>query len=117
MIDATHDLKVYGASDDLIEVDGAVSEEWNASDYGEDRGDYVYISSGTVLQISYTDEGVWRISLVTKGKGDTIRIDSAPLEADDNYSDVAWVFVDDDYDPIRWVGVGNQVAFAKGAAA
>ena len=52
---------IEGSSDDLIEIDGDIREEFYAND---DEDDDV-----TVLRIIYPDSGVWRISPVVSGHG------------------------------------------------
>lgn len=54
---------VYGASDDLIEVEGDLREEF----YASWKGNYLHFSDGTILEISYSDEGCWVISCESKG--------------------------------------------------
>jgi len=49
---------IYGASDDLIEVDGSIREEFSAYDSDPQ---YLAFSNGVVLKIWYDDEGLWRI--------------------------------------------------------
>ena len=53
------DLLIYGASDDLIELDGAISEE-----YGTDNAK-VECSDGTKFEIKYTGE--WKVANLQKG--------------------------------------------------
>jgi hypothetical protein len=52
---------VYGASDDLIEVEGHIREEFGGG--GEPR--YLSFSDGTVLRVSY--DGIWHITAEKKG--------------------------------------------------
>lgn len=58
-------LTVTGASDDLIEIDGDISEEFARFDSSE--GDYLAFSDGTVLKAVYDDNGIWRFNLIYKG--------------------------------------------------
>ncbi len=51
---------VYGASDDLIEVEGAIREEFTANRDGE--ANLLAFSDGTLLEVTYTDAGIWRIA-------------------------------------------------------
>lgn len=88
-------LTVTGASDDLIEIDGCIREEFNLHD--DENGDLLVFSDGTVLRIHYSAQGIWRISVVWKGTA-TVTIEQAPENDEDNYSDratfdqdVAWV--------------------------
>jgi hypothetical protein len=62
-------LKVYGASDDLIELDG------NFGDVNEEIGlypkdneaHYLAFSDGTVLRVVYDEDGIWRLTPIFKG--------------------------------------------------
>jgi hypothetical protein len=52
------EVTVYGASDDLIEVEGAITEEF----YAHSRGpSYLVFNEGTVLRVEYTKDGMWEI--------------------------------------------------------
>jgi len=64
MIDHSHPLlHVYGASDDLIELDGYFSEEFSA--YCDDSAKWLAFSDGTVLTVRY--DGDWRFDVKVKG--------------------------------------------------
>lgn len=96
-------VTVYGASDDLIEVEGDVSEEFT---YDDDNDNYLVFSDGTVLRVEYGSSGVWRISPVSG----TPSIAQAPEDDDSNYSDRAMLDAGEQL-PIRWVVHG--IGFAK----
>ena len=98
-------VKVYGASDDLIEIEGDINEEFYKS---SDTYDYIAFSTGAVLTIKYDDDGIWKIRQIHKGDG--VDITQCPpeeeqSEGDDRYSDVAEV-----YGVIKWVVCGNGYA-------
>lgn len=58
--------KIYGASDDLIEIEGAISDEVNV--YLKDNEKVNFSASdGTKGKISYDDEGRWRIEVLDAG--------------------------------------------------
>lgn len=76
-------IKVYGASDDLVEVMGDIREEFSPD---WDRPAALAFSDGTVLEIQYL-EGVWRIRPLANGTA-TYSIVQAPADDEDNYSDV-----------------------------
>ncbi len=78
-------LTVYGASDDLIEVEGDIREEFPAT--GED--DLLALSNGVVLHVTYTDHGIWRIAPLAGGS--RVTIDFAPTDDEDNYTDRATI--------------------------
>ena len=95
-------VKVYGSSDDLIEVEGDVSEEFNhySGDDAEPR--FLAFSDGTVLRIAYEKDGCWRSSPVAKGSAVYAHEPAIDSEGD-NYSDVATLDGD-----VRWVVFGKQ---------
>jgi len=96
-------ITVYGASDDLVEVEGDISEEFNSH---EDETGFLGFSDGTLLSIAYTAEGFWRIHVV---KGGTAHVDKVEGDDEDtNYSDRVTLTGD-----VRWVLFGCQRAVAK----
>ena len=72
-------ITIYGASDDLIEVEGDIQEEFNV--YPEDDTRYlIAVSDGTLLKMWYDEDGIWRIQHLsgksekfTKVDGDVIK--------------------------------------------
>lgn len=60
---------IYGASDDLIEVEGDIREEFSGSQV-DDQGTYVYVSTGDVLRMRLEVEG-WRAQVVIMGNSYT----------------------------------------------
>ena len=97
-------VKVYGASDDLVEIEGDIYEEFNPP-YDSDGSSFLGFSNGVVLEVVYTDS-VWRIRPATGG--DLVKIEFAPADDDSNYSDVATVEGD-----ILWAVFGPRVEFKK----
>lgn len=95
-------ITVYGASDDLIEVEGDITEEFPYRDDNDDN--LLAFSNGTVLRIRFDAAGVWRISPVMVGAG-LVDIVQAPEGDEDNYSDRATVT------GAAWVGHG--IGWAK----
>ena len=102
-------ITVYGASDDLIEVEGHIDEEfpYQGEHNGEDVGDLLAFSDGTVIRIRYGH--VWRIELVQFGSN-FVDIDPCPEADEDNYSDRCTIHGPT---PIRWVVQGVAVAMAS----
>ncbi len=100
-------ITVYGASDDLIEVDGDISEEFGYKGAdghpNTDDGDLLAFSDGTILRITYDSNGVWRITPVVRGSAQ-VSIEQVP-EGDQDGTDRATV------DGAVWVVHG--VAYAK----
>ena len=93
-------IEIYGASDDLIEIEGDVREEFNCN---YDEGTYVATNCGAV-QISYTHSGEWRINAIEG----VVTIAPCPVGNEDNYSDRATI-----HGNIKWVVAGKHFAPAK----
>lgn len=55
---------VTGASDDLIELDGELCEEFGTYHCGDGR---MAFSDGTLLTVKYDSDGLWRFKLIFKG--------------------------------------------------
>lgn len=58
-------LTITGCSDDLIEVEGDIEEEFGAP-YNNPNG-YIAVSDGTLLRVVYDKDGIWRFFLVERG--------------------------------------------------
>ena len=83
-------IKVYGASDDLIEVEGEITEE-----FGSDHG-FLIFSDGTMLEVNYTHQGIWRITILRAGRNSEIRYEHVATDGEtSDYSDI--VVVDSGY--------------------
>jgi hypothetical protein len=91
-VSAEKTVILSGHSDDLVELDGDIREEWTS--YGEQA--VVVFSDGTVLEIEFKNPGVWRITTLASGGAD-LAIEQAPADDEDNYSDKATLSGD-----IRW---------------
>jgi len=101
-------ITVYGASDDLIEVDGDISEEFRYHGGDGRAGDLLAFSDGTILRIHLlTQSGVWRITPVVAGSA-TLRIEQAAEGGEVNYSDTA------ELSGAVWVVQGVDLATVRG---
>ncbi|WP_326564540.1 hypothetical protein [Micromonospora peucetia] len=81
-------ITIYGASDDLIEIDGDISEEFTLHNDAPEVGDLLAISDGTILRIAFTPHGIWRIMPLVRGPG-LLTIEQAAEGEESNYSDRA----------------------------
>jgi len=95
-------IRVRGASDDLIEVDGDISEEFDALGNAA-TGGLLGFSNGTLLRVAYDEDGVWRITQLDHHG--SVTIEHAPADDDENYSDVATLHA-----PADWVVYGTTWA-------
>jgi len=97
--------QVYGASDDLIELEGDLSEEFN----GGEKPCLLIFSDGTVLTIKYGKEhlAVWAITLVNQGKlfGSVVYCTNEDAE---RYSDTAHF-----KDGLEWVYFVREWKYVK----
>lgn len=102
-------IKIWGASDDLIEIEGDIDEElyYNERENTSDDENILAFSDGTVLGIRYGDPGVWRISKRASGSS-TCEIIQAPDNDDNNYSDVATLDAS-----IHWIVRGDTMVTSK----
>jgi hypothetical protein len=97
-------ITVYGASDDLIEVEGGFSAEFNVYD---DEGVLLACSDGTVLGIVYDKGGCWRITPRRMGWGVFSKVESSGPDGDD-YSDRVTIEGD-----VVWVALTSEEKFAS----
>ena len=95
-------VTIFGYSDDLIEVEGAVRGEFTLPS-GDEA--FVALSNGVVVRILYSRSGVWRINLVSKPGDVAVSVTSAPEDDDDNYTDRCVVTGGD----IAWAVLGTDV--------
>lgn len=97
-------VAVYGASDDLIELRGAVEEEFNyqSGSHNDNEGDLLAFSDGTVLRIRH--DAPWRITPVARGTA-VLHVEQA---TDEEGTDKATLTGD-----IRWVVQGVAIEKAK----
>ena len=96
-------LTIYGCSDDLIEIEGDITEELNPGSEVEDDGTILAISDGTLLRVKY--DGIWRITTITKGAS-VLSKEEAPEDDDDNYSDRVTL----EGPQFNWVALGSSYA-------
>lgn len=92
-------ITVYGYSDDLIEVEGDIREEFGAGI--DDDGELLAFSTGVLLRITYTKDGVWRINALSGV--DKVKIVQAPAGDEKNYSDRATI-----EGPVKWILQGEN---------
>lgn len=101
------ELTVYGASDDLIEIEGDISDEFT---YDHDEPNFLAFSDGTLIEATYTQSGRWAISVLANGDASSTKEDALSDEGRRNdgrpaYSDVVTLV-----GPVTWVVFGHQRA-------
>ncbi len=102
--------KVTGASDDLIELDGDIYEEfnWYAGDSDDDEHRFLAFSDGTVLSVQYDQDGIWRFNSIYKGTLYDKKIDG---EAEKDTPDIIHF-----KDGLKWVVFGKDYAKSNSKA-
>jgi len=98
-------VTIYGASDDLIEIEGDVNEEFNWP-FRDDEDGLLAFSDGTLLRIKYDKDGIWRLNRVKSG------LTYFSKEEGDIEKDTPDKVTLSGYD-IKWVVLGKQSAIAK----
>ena len=97
-------LRIYGASDDLIEFEGDIEDEVPYYPEEEDGVVSIVLSDGTTLGIQY--KGTWTFSVVEAVSD--VRIKPAVAHGDPQYSDILTIET-----PITWAVVGGKVVRKK----
>jgi len=95
-------IKIYGASDDLLEFSGDIEDEFNVNC---NEPFYIGLSDGTLLRVEYDDNAIWRINLVRKGLNKFEKTDG-DVELDTN--DIVSIG-----GVISWVLVGTEKIIKK----
>lgn len=100
-----NEINIYGASDDLIEIDGTSfpAEEFNV--YLDTPADSLIlaVSDGTILRVRYDEDGIWRFTPVLVGSAG-VSIEQG--HDDRRHSDLVTLTGDD----LSWVVLGTQIA-------
>lgn len=105
-------VEVYGASDDLIEVEGDIREEFT---HGNDGADYLAFNDGSVLSVEYTADGFWRINRAAEGVAQYEKVEA--IDADGAaYSDKVTLTIPD-LARWEWVVCGHTLVKAPGLVA
>ena len=77
-------VTIYGASDDLIEIEGDLGRhEFDATN---DEADDLLFSTGCKVRVTYDEEGCWRINLLTNGCSTVVEHKLA-TDPDGDYTD------------------------------
>jgi hypothetical protein len=95
-------ITIYGASDDLIEVEGDIREEFNWIPDGDETR-LIAVSDGTLLRVRYDDDGIWRLSRVASGSAKFQKIEGDAEKDTPDRVTLSGV-------GIKWVVFGEQMA-------
>ena len=91
-------VNIYGASDDLVELEGDLTEEFKY--YDDEKPLYLAFSDGTVLSAMYGEDGIWTLLRVKEGSAKHEHIEATyPY---DDYTDRVTLTGD-----LRWCVAGT----------
>lgn len=77
-------LKIYGYSDDNVELEGDIHEEFYVPGAGYDNQPLIVLSNGVVLRVTYDNDGIWRFTpLKGSDKVFVIHNDQSDIEGSD----------------------------------
>lgn len=80
-------IKVYGSSDDLIEIESDNKEEFPSEEFlTYEESNVVAFSDGTLLEVRFDRWGVWRIAPLERGPNF-----QSVTYTDDGSSDIALI--------------------------
>lgn len=99
---------IHGASDDLIEIEGGIREEFNFYPDDEDDTRYLCFSDGTLLSVNYDKDGIWRFVQMAKGEAEYKKVEGLAEENDN--SDLVKLRGAD----IRWVALATECTLKRG---
>lgn len=92
-------IKLYGASDDLIEIEGDVPGCDEHNFYTDGEPVFVVLSTGDVFAVTYGERGVWEVVHTVKTKKVKAKIVKAPKGDDpEPHTDTATIS-----GPVEWV--------------
>lgn len=83
-------VKIFGYSDDLVEIEGSNYEEDEIGCYDQDVR--IWFKDGTIIRIGYgkPNMAVWYIQIEQKGSAEQM-LKICEDENDDPYSDIFWI--------------------------
>ena len=105
-------VKLYGASDDLLEIDGHINDEIYVDC---EKKTTIVVSDGSVFQLSYDSEGCWRFKCKEKGTAGNQLEPAIDGDAErrpggeSGYSDILTLTGD-----IKWIRVRGKMLKVKG---
>jgi len=99
-------LIIYGASDDLIEIEGDITDEFNVYLNGDETV-LLAVSDGTLLRVKYDEDGIWRLNRVVAG------LAAFEKEEGDIVKDTPDKITLTGVEYFKWVVVGEQSAVKK----
>lgn len=92
---------VSGGSDDLVIVEGNITEEWGC--YSDPKRILAF-SNGVLLRVRYDEEGCWRVEILAGQEHTRVVSIGNP---DENYTDRVEVL------GAKWVVCGTEIARSK----
>lgn len=104
--DVNVSITITGASDDLIEIEGHIVEEW-VFPYTEEKR-YIAVSDGTLLTVQYDSDGLWRFNRLIAGSA---TYEKTPGDVPSDTHDV--VKLTGKGKNLTWVMLGDALALSE----
>ena len=95
---------VYGASDDLIEVEGDIIEEFNVYMDDDEDSRLLAFSDGTLLRARYDQDGLWRFDKLVLGQATVTKVEGSVADDTGDRMTLGGV-------TIMWVVLGTHSAY------
>lgn len=100
-------MTVYGYSDDLIELEGDIKEEFNVYIDDAEPG-YLAFSNGVLLRVVFDEDGIWRFTVLSDDSNTVTVKQCVVNNPEDAYSDVVII-----KDSIKWATFGTEKVVVK----
>jgi len=87
-----NEIKIYGCSDDLIEIEGRIREEFY---YIGNEPTFIMFDNGFLVSVNFDNNGIWRFNVINKTTYNYIKHEATGLEDEngkDDYSDVIIIY-------------------------
>lgn len=101
-------ITITGASDDLIEIDGDISEEFMY--YPDDEKNcYLAVSDGTLITVRYDEDGIWRFDVIVRGAARVGKVTGDVTQDTNDVIDLELIVGGQ----FNWVIIGGEKAVRK----
>jgi hypothetical protein len=105
-------IRVYGSSDDLIEIEGDIRAEF-CIDSGDDDDHFVAFADGTLLRVYYDNRGICHFTVAALGEYTKATITPYLNELVNDYSDVITLDIEKTPKSWWWVAYAKQAELKK----
>ena len=94
-------IEIYGCSDDLIEIEGDINEEFDV--YNE-TPTYLLFSNGMIIKVDY--DGDWTFNIIKQGAPGSCVVKIEPFSQERSYSQTVII----DNHNVSWICLSDRIA-------